>query len=137
MRRVLVTALTTAALLPFGGTASAGTCTAYGTPPHLLPGRPGYHASGTFACAEETAGMSVTVCIEELTTTELGPGWGTLGCASASEKVARSVTASVVAEIQIYTVVLRTTVTGTNQAGDAGSFTSPPTVWPNCACSIF
>lgn len=135
--RAAVSLLPAALLLPFGGVASAGTCVAVGDAPHMVPRKNGIHASGTFACADETQGMTVVVCIEELMTGLAEDTWWQRGCANASAgEQARQVTAEVEVDMMVYSTWLRTTVTGVNAAGDTATFTGPPVLWFNCACYI-
>jgi hypothetical protein len=133
-----VLALSAALALPLGGTAYAGTCTAAGDVPHLVPNENGIHATGVFGCAEAATGMSVTVCIEERFTNVTGEDtWFSDGCATTvANAAATSVTGTVEIPMMVYSTLLRTTVTAVNDNGDTAAFTSPPMFWFNCACYV-
>ena len=118
--------------------AALSTCAAVAEPPHLIPNKDGIHATGTFACAEASTGMTVTVCIEELNLQILSTNWRQLGCATATVTGAASNTVSgeVVVPMMIYSTFLRATVLGVNDNGDSAAGKSAPAPWVNCACAV-
>jgi hypothetical protein len=133
------TVLAVALALPLGGTASAGTCVTAGDVPHLVPNENGIHATGVFDCADAAEGMSITVCIEERFANIGGAeDWWSHGCetTSATDGAVSSITGTMTIQMMVYSTYLRTTVTAVNNAGDQGTFTSPPMFWFNCACYV-
>lgn len=139
MRRLaysLVPALALAALaVPFAGTSYASTCAAVAQPPHLMVNESEIHASGTFACGDAATGMTVTVCIEEEYT--VTGEWFSLGCDTTTATTKTHAVYGVAGVPQmVYSTYLRTTVLGTNDAGDTAGAKSAPMFWFNCACYV-
>jgi hypothetical protein len=134
-----VLALSAALVLPLGGVASASACVTAGDVPHLVANENGIHAAGVFGCADPAEGMSITVCIEERFLSIAGAEeWWSRGCETTTEPdgAVSTITGSVTVPMMVYSTYLRTTVTAVNNAGDAGTFTSPPMFWFNCACYV-
>lgn len=115
---------------------SANGCVAYAEPPHLLVGSTsGLYSTGTFTCAADAPGMTITVCIEE----QYSPTapWWSRGCTTHTDLEARStISATHRMSIPVYFTYLRATVYGSNAYGQSASFTTPPVPWFNCACYI-
>ena len=149
MRRSLTSSfvLLAAAVITVGlsGTASAaaapvsskGGCVAAADVPHLdVGGTNRIITTGRFECATAATGTKITVCIEEQYSTT-GP-WYSRGCTTASDlyeyRTAISATHSM--SVPVYATWLRTSVTASNAAGGAATYTSAPVFWFNCACYI-
>jgi hypothetical protein len=138
MRRTLAVAATAATLVvvPLAGSAAATGCTATSGPALYRYGTGRIAGRGSYGCDEAATGMTVTVCVEQSHDVQ-AETWVPLGCATVTELDAVS-RVSAVAEIgvPVYATWLRTSTTGTNDAGVTASSVSPPVWWFNCACYV-
>ena len=123
---------------PFAGTSSAvKTCAATATGPILAMSESRLRGTGTFACADAVSGMTVTVCIDELSGDLTSDNWLSYGCTTTTASEAtRTVKGAHSINIPISSAWFRTTVTATNDRGDTATAATPPTLWVNCACVI-
>ena len=142
---LLVAVSTAGMLVGLSGTASAaaapvsskGGCVAAADVPHLdVGGSSRIVTTGRFECVSAATGTTITVCIEEQYSTT-GP-WYSRGCTTASDpsEYRTSISATHSMYVPVYATWLRTSVTASNAAGGAATYTSPPAFWFNCACYI-
>ena len=125
MRLPLTVAALTLAVAAAPAASATGVCVARADAPYTSGALA--FGTGAFACDGPREGMTVTVCVESFAPLE-SKGWRTEGCATATAAgpaAAVEETASACVQRRA-PVLVRTTATGANAAGESASATSAP-----------
>lgn len=131
MRPSLLAAALTVASLALPAPADASDCVAHAKPPQPSGGQ--VYGEGVFACAFPATGSFVTVCIDVFWM-DNPPGWGPDTCSDVRVDDSSGIVVHGVWACAQAGPLVRTTITGVDDAGHSATASSLPVPAPTGSC---